>query len=123
MTERPRDRLGRPLPWDATGYPGVPPRESITADEAVTEADRYLASGLPFHAHEVLEIRWRCCPTAERGLWQALAQAAAAATHEARGNEVGASRLRERARLLLDSYDAPLDARVAALADALGVGG
>ena len=107
MNERPRDRLGRPLPWDAVGYPGVPSRDHLESDEAVTEARDYLARGLPFHAHEVLEMRWRCCPADERGLWQPLAQAAAGSTHEARGNAVGAKRLRERARAALTDYAGP----------------
>lgn len=117
--ERPRDRLGRPLPWGADGYPGVPPRETIAGADAIAEARDYLARGLPFHAHEVLEIRWRCCPDDERPLWQALAQAAAGATHAARGNAVGAQRLHDRARDAIASYVGPrpddLDALLADL--------
>lgn len=107
MTERPRDRLGRPLPWDAVGYPGVPPREHLDSGDAVAEARDYLAQGLPFHAHEVLEMRWRCCPADERALWQSLAQAAAGSTHEARGNDVGAQRLRARAKATITAYEGP----------------
>ena len=118
MTERPRDRLGRPLPRDAAGYPGVPPREYLAGDDALAEARDYLAHGLPFHAHEVLEMRWRCCPTDERALWQALAQAAAGSTHEARGNDVGARRLRARAQATITAYEGPrTDGLDALLAD------
>lgn len=117
--ERPRDRLGRPLPWDAEGFPGVPPRQTISSAEAIAEARDYLARGLPFHAHEVLELRWRCCPDDERPLWQALAQAAAGATHAARDNIVGAQRLHDRAREAIASYVGPrpysLDALLADL--------
>ncbi len=108
--ERPRDRLGRPLPWDATGYPTVPIRADISAEDAIAEARAYLDEGLPFHAHEVLEMRWRCCPPDERDLWRALAQAAAAVTHEARGNPVGAQRLHERASATLSTYAGRLPA-------------
>ena len=105
--ERPRDELGRPLPWDAPGFPGVPPRDEISAEDAVVEALSYLDRGLPFHAHEVFEQRWRCCPDDERALWRALAQAAAAATHAARGNGEGARRLHDRAVAGLQEYAGP----------------
>jgi len=117
--ERPRDRLGRPLPWDATGYPTVPIRADISAEEAIAEARAYLDEGLPFHAHEVLEMRWRCCPADERPLWRGLAQAAAGATHAARGNGVGAARLAERAQESIAAYAGPIDEATRALIDAL----
>ena len=120
MSERPRDRLGRPLSWDAAGYPGVEPRPSITSAEALAEARDYLEQGLPFHAHEVLEMRWRCCPADERPLWRGLAQAAAGATHAARGNAVGAVRLHERAQESIAAYAGPIDDATRALIDALG---
>ena len=119
MSERPRDRLGRPLAWDAVGYPGVDQRASITSAEAVSEAHGYLEQGLPFHAHEVLEMRWRCCPADERPLWRGLAQAAASATHAARGNAVGAARLSERARESIAAYAGPIDDATCELIDTL----
>ena len=79
----------------------VPEREFIDADTAIDEALAYLRSGRPFHAHEVLEQRWRCAPDAERDWWRALAQAAAGVTQAARGNKVGAQRLRKRAQATL----------------------
>lgn len=110
MPERPRDALGRPLPWDtADAFPGVPPQDSVSAQEAVDRALDYLGRGLPFHAHEVLEMRWRCCPDQERSLWQGLAQAAAGHTHAARGNRVGATRLVERGQLRIGTYTGPID--------------
>ena len=120
MSERPRDRLGRPLAWEAVGYPGVDQRASITSAEAVAEAHDYLKRDLPFHAHEVLEMRWRCCPADERPLWRGLAQAAAGATHAARGNAVGATRLGERAQESIAAYAGPIDGATRALIDALG---
>ncbi len=85
-----RDRLGRPTTDPTAAFPEVPERLDLTAEDAWREAMTYLADGLPFHAHEVFEQRWRCCPSDERRLWQALAQWAAALTHRARGNDVGA---------------------------------
>ena len=106
--ERPRDRLGRPLPWDTIGFPSVPIRADISSVDAIAEARAYLVDGLPFHAHEVLEMRWRCCPDDERDLWRALAQAAAGATHAARGNPVGEQRLHERAAGAITAYAGPM---------------
>jgi uncharacterized protein len=81
----------------------VPEREFISSADAINESVDYLQRGLPFHAHEVLEQRWRCAPEPERDFWRALAQAAAAVTQAARGNEVGAQRLRERAAATIAS--------------------
>jgi predicted metal-dependent hydrolase len=119
VNERPRDRLGRPLAWDAVGFPGVEQRESITSADAVAEARDFLERGLPFHAHEVLEMRWRCCPGEERPLWQGLAQAAAGVTHAARGNPVGAERLIARGQARIAEYAGPLDDATAALIETL----
>lgn len=110
MEERPRDRLGRPLPNSASPElvtPGVPQRSHLSSSDAWTEAMNYLELGLPFHAHEVLEQRWRCCPPDERPIWRALAQWAAALTHEARGNPTGSTQVAERARAGLDAYPQP----------------
>lgn len=120
--ERPRDRLGRPLPWDADGFPTVPLRAQISSADALAEARAYLADGLPFHAHEVLEMRWRCCADDERVLWRALAQAAAGVTHAARGNPTGAERLHDRASATIAAYDGPLPAGIDDLLADLGLG-
>lgn len=103
-----RDRLGRPLvDGDPAAVPGVPDRMEIDAALAWREATSYLDQGLPFHAHEVLEQRWRCAPTTERLLWQGLAQWAAALTHEARGNATGARAVAERALRTIEEGCAP----------------
>ena len=65
-----------------------------------------LDRGLPFHAHEVFEERWRTAPAADRQAWRALAQWGAALTHDARGNDIGAARLAQRAMETLDSATA-----------------
>jgi len=116
---RPRDALGRPLPWDAVGEAMVPEREFITSGQAVEEAIDYLQRGLPFHAHEVLEQRWRCAPEEEREWWRALAQAAAGVTQAARGNEIGSQRLLTRAAATLSDTPLPLDLHIEATADLL----
>lgn len=112
---RPRDRLGRPLAVGSPdAFPEVPERDVIDGVTAWNEAIAYLNDGLVFHAHEVFEQRWRCAPSDERLAWQALAQWAAALTHEARGNAKGARAVAERAlanldgALIPDEVDVPL---------------
>ena len=103
--ERQRDSLGRPLPIDADAsvvVPSVPVRAELTDEDAWSEAMGYLDAGLPFHAHEVFELRWRLAPDGDRAAWQALAQWGAALTHEARDNMRGASRVARRAVATLD---------------------
>ncbi len=102
--DRPRDRLGRPLPADADpalAVPGIGPIDALDDGQIWAMALAYLDDGMPFHAHEVFEARWRTAPAADRAAWQAHAQWAAARTHAARGNEVGARRLAQRAGDLL----------------------
>jgi predicted metal-dependent hydrolase len=108
MPERPRDSLGRPLPLDADPATAAPPVPSVEGlpDALVWQlAVSLLDDGMPFHAHEVFEQRWRLATSDDRGAWRAAAQWGAAATHAARGNDVGASRLALRAMATL--HEAP----------------
>jgi hypothetical protein len=93
---RPRDAAGRPLPRGAVGVERVPEDLVLSADEAVTEAQRLLDEGLPFPAHDVLEAAWKAAPPPERELWRALAQFAVGLTHLQRGNARGAVALLDR---------------------------
>ena len=61
---RPRDGLGRPLPKNAPGAPRVPDDLTLPPGESLGLADAMLASGRPFHAHEVLEASWKSAPPA-----------------------------------------------------------
>jgi uncharacterized protein len=101
---RPRDELGRPLPYGATGVEPIDERPLPPA-ETLAFARRLLDEGRPFQAHEALEVRWKSCPDEERELWQGLAQLCVGLTHHARGNAVGATRLVERAAGRLAAYD------------------
>jgi uncharacterized protein len=99
-SERPRDALGRPLPPGADPTLEAEPVADVTTltdAEVWATAVAYLDRGLPFHAHEVFEQRWRAAPAQERDAWRALAQWGAAMTHAARGNPEGARRLAARA--------------------------
>lgn len=103
---RPRDALGRPLPYGTPGVPRAPEGTVRTPSAALLEAQRLLADGLPFHAHEVLEDAWKAAPPAERELWRGLAQLAVAATHAARGNRAGALALLRRGAAAVSTYRA-----------------
>ena len=100
---RPRDALGRPLPY---GSPGVPPIDETPRlpEDTLAYARDLLAEGRPFSAHEALEVRWKSCPQDERELWQGLAQLCVGLTHAERGNAVGAARLVDRAAGHLAAY-------------------
>ncbi|MFI7498648.1 DUF309 domain-containing protein [Streptomyces sp. NPDC049687] len=93
---RPRDGLGRPLPYGAAGVERQPEGVVRTPEETVAEAQALLAAGKPFHAHEVFEDAWKTGPAAERALWRGLAQLAVGLTHAARGNLTGGPRLLRR---------------------------
>ncbi|MEJ7757523.1 MAG: DUF309 domain-containing protein [Nocardioidaceae bacterium] len=83
---RPRDALGRPLPYGSTGVEPIS-EDPLPPLQTVDVARGLLAAGRPFSAHEVFEARWKAGPAAERDLWQGLAQICVALTHAARGNE------------------------------------
>ncbi|WP_030421147.1 DUF309 domain-containing protein [Streptomyces sp. SCSIO 75703] len=93
---RPRDGLGRPLPYGADGVARQPEGVVRPPERTVAEAQLLLDEGKPFHAHEVFEDAWKSGPPDERELWRGLAQLAVGLTHAARGNAVGGARLLRR---------------------------
>jgi uncharacterized protein len=102
---RPRDRLGRPLPYGSVGVEPVSD-QALPPFDTIAAAHELLAEGRPFSAHEVYEARWKAGPAAERELWQGLAQLCVGITHAERGNRVGALRLIGRAGRRLETYAA-----------------
>ncbi|MFI8288335.1 DUF309 domain-containing protein [Streptomyces sp. NPDC085614] len=109
---RPRDGLGRPLPYGAEGVERQPEGVERSPAETLGEAQRLLDAGMPFHAHEVFEDAWKSGPAGERDLWQGLAQLAVGLTHAARGNATGGARLLRRGA---DRIGAPDPVRQAAV--------
>ncbi|MER6208279.1 DUF309 domain-containing protein [Streptomyces sp. NPDC001642] len=93
---RPRDGLGRPLPYDTDGVARQPEGVVRAPEDTVVEAQALLDEGKPFHAHEVFEDAWKSGPDEERALWRGLAQLAVGLTHAARGNVTGGARLLRR---------------------------
>jgi hypothetical protein len=103
---RPRDALGRPLPYGTAGEERAPEGVVREPARALAEAQELLDAGRPFHAHEVLEDAWKSAPRAERELWRGLAQLAVGLTHAARGNARGAATLLERGAGNIGGYAA-----------------
>ncbi|MFC9409265.1 DUF309 domain-containing protein [[Kitasatospora] papulosa] len=103
---RPRDGLGRPLPYGSRGVERQPEGVVRSPAETVREAQRLLDAGMPFHAHEVFEDAWKSGPDAERELWRGLAQMAVGLTHAARGNAAGGARLLRRGAAAVEAFRA-----------------
>lgn len=101
---RPRDGLGRPLPRGTVGVEQVPDGLVLPPAETLAEAQRLFDEQKPFHAHEVLEARWKAAPAAERDLWQGLAQLAVGLTHLLRGNRTGGTALLRRGAQRIAPY-------------------
>lgn len=105
---RPRDGLGRPLPYEAAGVQRQPEGVERSPEQTLSEAQQLLDDGKPFHAHEVLEDAWKSAAEPQRALWRGMAQLAVGITHAARGNSTGAqSLLRRGAASIRDYADQP----------------
>jgi uncharacterized protein len=104
---RPRDALGRPLPYGSAGTPRISDDLDLAPAETLAYAQDLLDRGLAFSAHEVLEAAWKNGPDDERMLWQGLAQLAVGITHAQRGNVQGATSLLRSASARLAHTDRP----------------
>ncbi|HXH21208.1 MAG TPA: DUF309 domain-containing protein [Dehalococcoidia bacterium] len=96
--ERPRDELGRPLPWGSENrlhmedYDHLPPEENHRLGVQHFNARRF------FPAHEAWESAWRQLKgTQDEEFFHGLAQLGAGFTHYLRGNPHGARMLMTRA--------------------------
>jgi hypothetical protein len=101
---RPRDGLGRPLPYGADGIERAPEGVRRTVEQTLDEAQRLLSAGRPFHAHEVFEDAWKAEPGPDRELWRGMAQLAVGLTHAARGNRRGAANLLRRGAEVIEPF-------------------
>ncbi|WKG02078.1 DUF309 domain-containing protein [Mycolicibacterium sp. HK-90] len=104
---RPRDALGRPLPYGSAGVARIPDDLELAPADTLAYAQRLLDRGQAFSAHEVLEAAWKNGPEHERSLWQGLAQLAVGITHVQRGNRTGAAALLRRASGRLSAVASP----------------
>lgn len=93
---RPRDRLGRPLPYGSPDSGRQTEGEIRSPEQTPELAQGLLDADLPFQAHEVFEDAWKLSTGSDRALWKGLAQLAVGSTHLARGNRRGGEALLRR---------------------------
>jgi uncharacterized protein len=101
---RPRDRTGRPLPYDTAETELLEEWEYDTVEEALRLGVRLWNEQRLFEAHECLEDVWHAAPDEDRDFWQGVIQVAVAGVHHQRGNPGGAAALLDRARERLEAY-------------------
>ena len=103
--ERPRDELGRPLPWgDETRLP-LPNFDAMSIEENDRAARKFLADRNFFGAHEAWETAWkRAKGTGDEELFKGLSQMGAGYVHLLRGNAHGAMTLLRRAASRVGTY-------------------
>lgn len=101
---RPRDRTGRPLPYDTAEVELAEEHDPATVEEALEVGVRLWGEQRYFEAHECLEQVWHAAPPDDEDLWQGVIQVAVAAVHLQRGNPDGAIALFGRARERLERY-------------------
>lgn len=86
---RPRDRTGRPLPYDTDRTDLAEEWEVDTVEEALAAGRWLWDEHRYFEAHECLEHVWHHAPEDERAFWQGVIQVAVACVHHQRGNPEG----------------------------------
>jgi hypothetical protein len=103
--ERPRDRLGRPLPWGAEGELHLEDFDALSLDENHELARAHARAGRWFPAHEAWETAWKQArDTGEAELFKGLSQMGAGYVHLLRGNAHGAITLLRRAARRIGGY-------------------
>jgi predicted metal-dependent hydrolase len=103
--ERPRDRLGRPLPWEAEGELELEDFDALTLEENHELGRGHARAGRWFPAHEAWETAWKQArDTDEAELFKGLSQMGAGYVHLFRGNPHGAATLLRRAARRIGGY-------------------
>jgi uncharacterized protein len=103
--ERPRDRLGRPLDWDAESELELEDFDSLGLDENHALGLGHARAGRWFPAHEAWETAWKQArDTDEAEFFKGLSQMGAGYVHLLRGNAHGAAVLLRRAARRIGRY-------------------
>jgi hypothetical protein len=103
--ERPRDRLGRPQPWDAPNVLELEDFESLTLEENHRLGREHFNDGSYFAAHEAWETAWKQArDTDDAEFFKGLSQLGAGYVHLLRGNAHGASTLLRRGASRISRY-------------------
>lgn len=94
---RPRDELGRPLPWGSENRLPMEDFDRLPIEENHSLAIRYWNDGNFFPAHEAWESCWKQAKgTEEEELFKGLSQLGAGYVHWRRDNQHGAKTLLRR---------------------------
>lgn len=103
--ERPRDRLGRPLPWGAEGELVLEDFDALSLDENHELGRAHARAGRWFAAHEAWETAWKQArDTDEAEFFKGLSQMGAGYVHLLRGNAHGTVTLLRRASGRIGRY-------------------
>jgi uncharacterized protein len=93
-TERPRDELGRPLPWDQENRLELEDFDSLSQEENHRLGIRHFNEGRFFQAHEAWETAWKQGRgTPDEEFFKGLSQLGAGYVHYRRDNPHGAKTL------------------------------
>lgn len=120
-TTRPRDELGRLLPWEEENRLHLEDFDSLPLEENHRLARRHFDAGRFFPAHEAWETAWKQAKgTGDEEFFKGLSQVGAGYTHYRRGNPHGAHTLLRRGLFRIRRYGPQhREIDVAALAEAL----
>lgn len=103
--ERPRDELGRPLPWEAETRLHLPNFDAMSIEDNDRAARAFLTAGNVFGAHEAWETAWKQAKgTGDEELFKGLSQMGAGYVHLLRGNAHGAITLFRRGASRVGKY-------------------
>ena len=103
--ERPRDRLGRPLAWDAVAELELDDYGALSMEENDRLGRQAVADGRWFPAHEAWETAWKQARgTGDEEFFKGLSQMGAGYVHLLRGNAHGAVTLLRRAAGRVGAY-------------------
>jgi hypothetical protein len=103
--ERPRDRLGRPLAWDAEPELILENYAELSMEDNDRLGREAVSAGRWFPAHEAWETAWKQARgTGDEELFKGLSQMGAGYVHLLRGNAHGAMTLLRRAAGRVGTY-------------------
>jgi hypothetical protein len=103
--ERPRDRLGRPLDWDAENELVLEDYDGLPLVENHRLAREHVLAGRYFPAHEAWETAWKQArDTDDAEFFKGLSQMGAGYVHLLRGNAHGTETLLGRAESRIVRY-------------------
>jgi len=104
-TRRPRDELGRPLPWGQENLLDLEDFDSLPLEENHRLGIEHFNAGRFFPAHEAWETAWKQAKgTGDEEFFKGLSQLGAGYVHYRRGNPHGAHTLLRRANSRIGRY-------------------